>query len=218
MREKMKTSKKHPIISYVNYRRRMRHLKHFLCLLAPLIIAFVTIFVISSTGLQITSEGQTFLFSMDAAGLEENVKNLNKGVIPEELRMTFKDEGFPLSENAAIIKETDDEGVITNEGKIYTIKKKEGRLNVYGKIITAPYIAAIAFLPYVVVLILTFLYIPISYIFTKDEVNWHIFLDKIKKAFYISSCIAVIALLVCIILSVWYAYDIPILSRIMGLI
>ena len=113
----MKTSKKHPIISYVNYRRRMRHLKHFLCLLAPLIIASVTIFVISSTGLQITSEGQMFLFSTDAAGLEENVKNLNKGVIPEELWMTSKDEGFPLSENAAIDNETD-KGEIRKEEKI----------------------------------------------------------------------------------------------------
>lgn len=84
------------------------------------------------------------------------------------------------------------------------------------KIITAPQIATIVTLPYAIVFLLTFIHISINHLFSNIEVNWRIFLDKIKRAFYTSSCIAVIALLVCIILSVWYEYDISILNRIIG--
>jgi hypothetical protein len=213
------------------------------------------------------SQGEMYLFSTDTAGLEEN---LSKGVISEELKETFKDEGFPLSENASIVNkrekweitrkiviseelrnvfnvsnETDDNWAITkeemicairkenktlnvskglplsenvsirnetdewkikNEGKIYTTKKEDGKLNIYGPIIRARYVIAIIFLTYIIVLILTFLYIPINYYFTKVEVNRHIIWDKLKKAIYISTCIAVIALLVCTLLSFWYDF------------
>ena len=198
----MKTTKKHPIKSYVKYRRRKRDLKHFSCLVVPFIIAAVTIFLISSAGIQMPSQGEMYLFSTDAAGLEEN---LSKGVISEDLKKTFEDEFFPLSGNASIVNKTDEWGII-NEGKIYTIKKEEGKLSIYGNIIRARYVIAIISLPYVIVLILTFLYIPINYYFTKIEVNWHIFFDKIKKAVYISSCIAMMSLLGCMLLSFWYEY------------
>lgn len=198
-------------------------------MLFPLGLAFLTVFLISSAGIQITSEGEMLLFSTDAAGLEEN---LSKGIIPEELKKIFnisnetedkwaitKEEkiytirkenktlnvstGFPPSENASIINETD-EWAITCKGKIFNIKKEEEKLNVYGPIIRVRYLIAIILLPYVIVLILTLLYIPINYFFTKSEVNWHIFFDKLKKAVYISSCIAAIALLALIISSAWY--------------
>lgn len=258
------------IKNYVGFRRILRYLKHISCLLAPLIIAFLTVLLISSAGIQMPSQGEMYLFSTDAAGLEEN---LSKGVISEDLKKIFADKGFPLSKNASIIinetdewgitkegkvviseelrkvfnvsNETDDNWEITkeemicaigkenktlnvskelplsgnvtisseteeweikNEGKIYTIRKEEGKLNIYGKIIRARYVIAIIFLPYVIVLILTFLYIPINYYFTKVEVNWRIFVDKLKKTIYISTCIAVIALLVCILLSFWYDF------------
>lgn len=199
---KMKSSKKHPIKSYVNYRRRKRHLNYFLCLLIPLGLVFLTILLISSAGIQMPSQGEMYLFGTDTAGLEEN---LSKGVIPEDLKKTFEDEGFPLSEKASIVNKID-EWEIKNEGKIYTIKKENGKLNVYGPIIRARYVIAIIFLPYVIVLILSFLYIPINYYFTKVEVNRHIIWDKLKKAVYISTCIAVIALLVSILLSFWYDF------------
>ena len=85
------------------------------------------------------------------------------------------------------------------------------------KTITMSQVATIVILPYAFVFLLTFIRISINYLFSNIEVNWHIFLDKIKKAIYIGTCIAAIVLLVCIILSVWYEYDIPILSRIMAL-
>jgi hypothetical protein len=227
MKEEKKLPKKHPIRSYVDYRRRKRHLKHVLCLLIPLGLVFLTVLLISSAGIQITPEGQMLLFSTDTAGLEEN---LSKGVISEDLKKTFEDEVFPLSENASIINKTEEWAVtrkivigeeskkifnvsneteewkIRNEGKIYTIKKEDGKLNVYGKIIRARYVIAIIFLTYIIVLILTFLYIPINYYFTKVEVNRHIIWDKIKKAIYISTCIVVIALLVSTLLSFWYDF------------
>ena len=202
MKEEKKLPKKHPIRSYVDYRRRKRHRNHFLCLLVPLGLAVGTVLLISIAGIQIPSQGEIYLFSNDVAGLEDN---LSRGVIPEDLKKTFKDEGFPLSKNATINNKTE-EWTIKNEGKIYTIKKEEGKLSIYGNIIRARYVIAIISLPYVIVLILTFLYIPINYYFTKIEVNWHIFFDKIKKAVYISSCIAMMSLLGCMLLSFWYEY------------
>lgn len=143
MIEKMKLPQKHPIKSYVRSRRRIRYLKHFSCLLAPLILISLTVILISFSGIQNISSDKT---------------------------------------------------------------------------ITISQIATIILLPYAIVFLLTFIHISINYLFSNIEVNKRIIFDKIKKAIYISSCIAVIALLTCIILSVWYGYDIPILSRIMALI
>lgn len=71
------------------------------------------------------------------------------------------------------------------------------------KTITISQIATIVILPYFIVFLLTFIHISINYLFSNIEVNWRIFWDKIKRALYTSSCIAVIALAACIILSFW---------------
>lgn len=65
--------------------------------------------------------------SIDAKFAQE----LDKGIISEELRNIFKTGDFPLSENATVRKEKD-EWVIKKDGeKIYTIKKGDGKLNIY---------------------------------------------------------------------------------------
>ena len=73
---------------------------------------------------------QKSLFSIDTAVLE---KNLNKGVISENLKKIFKSKGFPLSDNATIRKEKEDKWVITNGKKIYIVEKEDGKLNIYQK-------------------------------------------------------------------------------------
>jgi hypothetical protein len=86
------------------------------------------------------------------------------------------------------------------------------------KTITISLLATIVLLPYAIVFLLTFIHISINYLVSDIEVNWRIFLDKNKKAIYIGSCIAMMALLACIILSIWYESDIPLLNRIVALI
>jgi hypothetical protein len=73
---------------------------------------------------------EKYLFSIearDAARLEENLK---AGIISEELKKIFKTQGFPLSENATISKETDDKWVIASNKEPYDIKKECGKLKV----------------------------------------------------------------------------------------
>ena len=58
---------------------------------------------------------------------------LDKGIISEELRNIFKTGGFPLSENATVRKEKDEWVIKKDEEKIYTFKKEDGKLNIYGE-------------------------------------------------------------------------------------
>ena len=58
---------------------------------------------------------------------------LDKGIISEELRNIFKTGGFPLSENATVGKEKNKWVIKKDEEKIYTLKKEDGKLNIYGK-------------------------------------------------------------------------------------
>jgi len=67
------------------------------------------------------------LFSIDA----EFEDDLNKGIISEELKDKLKTEGFPIYENVVVTKEKDDKWVITYGEKIYTVKKEDGKLNIY---------------------------------------------------------------------------------------
>ena len=90
-----------------------------------------------------------YMFSINAALVEEN---LNKWVISKELKNEFKTKGLPLSENATIFeelkdgfetkglplsenatirKEKADKWEIINEEKIYTLRKEDGKLNIY---------------------------------------------------------------------------------------
>lgn len=69
--------------------------------------------------------------------------------------------------------------------------------------ITISQVATVVLLSYLVVFLLTFIHISINYPFSGIEVNKRIIFDKIKKGIYTSSCIAVIALAACIILSFW---------------
>ena len=69
--------------------------------------------------------------------------------------------------------------------------------------ITIFQVATVVLLSYLVVFLLTFIHISINYLFSGIEVNKRIIFDKIKKGVYTSSCIAVIALAACIILSFW---------------
>ena len=69
-----------------------------------------------------------YLFSIEAAGLEES---LSKKVISGELKKVFETKKFPLSENATVKKKREDEWELTNEEKIYIIKKENKKLNIY---------------------------------------------------------------------------------------
>ncbi|MBE9594775.1 MAG: carboxypeptidase regulatory-like domain-containing protein, partial [Proteobacteria bacterium] len=66
------------------------------------------------------------LFSIDA----EFEEDLNNGIISEKLKDIFKTKGFPLSENAMVTKEKENEWVITNEKK-FIVRKEKGKLNIY---------------------------------------------------------------------------------------
>jgi hypothetical protein len=62
--------------------------------------------------------------------------DLNKCIISEKLKDVFKTNEFPLSENAMVTKEKDDNWVITDEKEIYNVKnvkKEDGKLNIYRK-------------------------------------------------------------------------------------
>ena len=68
-----------------------------------------------------------YLFSIDA----EFEDDLNNGIITEQLRDKFKNEGFPIDENDEVTKENGDNWEITDREKIYIVKKEEGKLNIY---------------------------------------------------------------------------------------
>jgi len=68
-----------------------------------------------------------FLFSITDAKIEHE---LNKGVISEKMRNIFKVKNAPLSDNAGITREKNDEWVITGK-KMFIVRKEDGKLNVY---------------------------------------------------------------------------------------
>ena len=57
--------------------------------------------------------------------------DLNKDIISEELKKEFKTKGFLLSKNAIIRQEKADKWRIIDREKIYIVKKKDGKLNIY---------------------------------------------------------------------------------------
>ena len=73
---------------------------------------------------------ETYLFS-----IVENAKKvedgLSTGIISEELKDKFKTDGFPISEDAMVTKETDDKWVITVGKRIYFVKREDIGLNIY---------------------------------------------------------------------------------------
>ncbi|RLI90518.1 MAG: hypothetical protein DRO89_05725, partial [Candidatus Altiarchaeales archaeon] len=68
-----------------------------------------------------------YRFSIDKAGIE---KGLNDGVISEELRKIFENKGFPLSEDATVVAYVSQWDII-DKGRVYTIRREDGRLDVY---------------------------------------------------------------------------------------
>ena len=75
---------------------------------------------------------EEYLFSTDIdAELEDD---LNNGIVSGKLKNEFKTKkGITLSENVTIIKEKEDRWTLTNEEKIYCIKKQDGKFLVYDK-------------------------------------------------------------------------------------
>lgn len=73
-----------------------------------------------------------YLFSMDI-GLDEDLDSSARG-LSEKLENEFKRIGFALPERSVVIKEDDDQWVITdrkNEESQYSVIKEDGKLNVY---------------------------------------------------------------------------------------
>jgi len=91
-------------------------------------VVSLLLFAIQTIVLSVYMSKYLCLFSIDA-GLEDG---LNKGIIPEELKNAFKNRIFFLPEDA-IVKKEDSEWVITvkEEKEIYSIKKADGKLNIY---------------------------------------------------------------------------------------
>lgn len=80
-------------------------------------------------------DNEIYLFDTDAVFLEDK---LDKCIL-KDLRKVFESEGFPLSENARIIKEKDYKWKIMDEERSYTYnikknKREYGKLKIYGKI------------------------------------------------------------------------------------
>ncbi len=62
----------------------------------------------------------------------EAQSDLNNGAISEGLWQDFKDNKISLSDNAAVsVEETDARWLITDEGKKYSVRKQENKLNIY---------------------------------------------------------------------------------------
>ena len=70
-----------------------------------------------------------YLFSTEV----EFEDDMNKDIIPEKLRETFKTGEFLIAENAAIRKEKEGKWEITDGEKIYIVKKEDGKLKIYRK-------------------------------------------------------------------------------------
>ena len=76
-----------------------------------------------------TLEVLGYLFSIDVKFGDD----LNKKNISDDLKDKFKTEGFPLSRHAMVIKEKEDEWVITTEIQMQSsiLRKEGGKINVY---------------------------------------------------------------------------------------
>jgi len=66
------------------------------------------------------------LFSAEA----ERQSDLDNGVISEDLRLDFDDNGISLSDDASVSKETEARWLITNGAKIYIVKKQDEELSI----------------------------------------------------------------------------------------
>ena len=72
---------------------------------------------------------ETYLGDVNTTSVKE--ENLNKDAILEELKKTFENGEYKLSENATIRKEKDNRWEIIDEDKIYIVKKEDETLKVY---------------------------------------------------------------------------------------
>jgi hypothetical protein len=80
----------------------------------------------SYTTINITT--MSVLFSIDATFEDD----LNKGIISDDLRDKFGTEGVPLSMNASVTKEKENEWMITDKMDItFVVRKEDGELNIY---------------------------------------------------------------------------------------
>ena len=80
--------------------------------------------------------GEVYLFSMDAK-FEDDLNELKNKKLSYDLKDKFKE--FPLSRyNPMVIKEKENEWVITDKMRInFIVRKEDGKLNIYGKVIPA---------------------------------------------------------------------------------
>ena len=82
-----------------------------------------------------------FLFSLQE-GIEELEENLNKGIIPDELKKEFEKNNISLSDNASVKKSevgveiTDEE---TFDEERFIVKRESGKLNIYYNVIRSEY-------------------------------------------------------------------------------
>ena len=77
----------------------------------------------------VLSIGDKLLFSVKV----EAQCDLNNGIISADLRQGFEDNEILLSNDAFVsVKETDAKWLITDGNKVYTVKKQEDELNIYG--------------------------------------------------------------------------------------
>ncbi len=73
-------------------------------------------------------EEEHLLFPVTDAEIE---RELNKGVISEKLRQVFKTKNHPLSDNAGLTKEKNNEKVITDGKEMFIVRREYGKLNIY---------------------------------------------------------------------------------------
>lgn len=74
-----------------------------------------------------------FLFSVqDGQRTDQIVQALNNSTIPDAFRAAFRDNGFPLSDQASVeVVKADAEWHITDQGRVFSIRLEDGTLNIY---------------------------------------------------------------------------------------
>ena len=78
--------------------------------------------------------------SFSMAEDEELEKEMNKGIIPERLEQEFRTTDCSLSENSTITKEGNNEWLIDDKEKKYSVKKEEGKLKIYENVCLEEYL------------------------------------------------------------------------------
>ena len=84
--------------------------------------------VITVTDITVTNK--SYLFNIIDERLDRELSEMGNGVL-EKLKNAFKTKGFKLPDEAKVVKEKENNWVITNSA--FTVKKEEGKLNVYTK-------------------------------------------------------------------------------------